>query len=65
MKMLIIFILNQNACIFPLDKNVRKLSLLDENVNNFLLCKNINMYLLDVNVSNFLLNLNISMFLLD
>jgi len=51
--MSIIFILDQNVSTFPLDKNkhVSKLSLLDQNVSNFLLYQDVSNVLLDVNVS--------------
>ena len=38
---------------FPWDKNINKLSLLDQSVNNFLLYQNVTNFLLHVNVSNF------------
>ena len=50
---------------FSLDKNITKLSLLNQNVTNFSLYLNASNYLFDVNITNFLLDLNINMFLLN
>ena len=44
-----------------LDKNVSKMSFLDESVNNFLLDEDVNIFLSEENVSNFF-DLNVSMF---